>query len=93
MIEVGQDVDHASADLATLNIDKGAVEPKRTPRLYVHHAQSPSLKHAVPGKTANHIPDLLAIEYTDTVCVVSVSGLAEFAERWAESERWYAWEA
>ena len=86
------DVDLATSDLKTGNVDKEAIEPKRTPWLYFHHAQSPSLKHAAPGRAANHIPDPLAIEYTRTVCVVSVSGLTDFVMNWAQPDRWYAWD-
>lgn len=87
------DADLSTAELATGDIDRANINPVETPWLYFQHAQSPGLMHGAQRRKdkPRHIPDLLSIEYTRTVCVVSIAGLEDFLNEWSRDLEWIAW--
>ncbi|MBU2578047.1 MAG: hypothetical protein ABIJ52_13475 [Pseudomonadota bacterium] len=88
------DVDLSTANLKDGNIDVSAVKLEPKSWVLYHYAQSPSIKHPVKHlEKSEELSDILYLDYTRTIPIVSSEGLDSFLSSplWNEPDNWHSY--
>lgn len=85
------DIDLSTANVKDGNVDVTSADLEQTDWVFYHYAQSPGIKHSVMNsRRGDDISDILYLDYTRTIPIVSSEGIKAFLSNplWCEPESW-----